>query len=307
MTIRPTPFAYHTERRYNERNSRKEQPLSNANDGDLALFVNLRDDKRYLVRLKAGSQHHTNRGIVPHDAIIGQPWGRIVLTQMGAPFLVLEPSTSDLIRHIKRSTQILFPKDIGYILLKLSVRPGKLILEAGTGSGGMTLALALATAPLGHIVTYEIRPEFHELAKQNIERAKIPPGVVEFKLRDIAQGLDETDADAFFLDVAEPWNYLDQVAATLRGGGFFATLVATMNQVIPTVLALEQGPFGMIEVEELLLRPYKAVSSRVRPADRMVAHTGYLIFARKIDKTQFETAPDTHPEDVSEESTPDEE
>ena len=277
--------------------------MANANDGDLALFVNLRDDKRYLIRLKAGSQQHTNRGMIPHDAILGLPWGRIVRSHLGTPFMVLEPSTSDLVRHIKRSTQILFPKDIGYILMKLSVRPGRLILEAGTGSGGMTLALALATAPLGRIVTYEVRPEFHELAKQNMERNKIPAGVVEFKLRDIAQGFDETDVDAFFLDVAEPWNYLSQVAAALRGSGFFATLIATMNQVIPTVQALEQGPFGMIEVEELLLRPYKAVSSRVRPADRMVAHTGYLIFARKIDKTPVETAPDTHPEDVASEST----
>ena len=186
-------------------------------DGDLALFVNLRDDKRYLVRLKSGGQLHTHRGIVSHDDIIGQPWGRLARTQMGTAFLVLEPSTADLIRHIKRNTQILFPKDIGYILVKLGVRPGRLILEAGTGSGGMTLALALATAPLGHIVSYEVRPEFQALAKQNLERANIPPGIVEFKLRDIAEGLDETDADAFFLDVAEPWNYLAQVAAALRG------------------------------------------------------------------------------------------
>lgn len=281
--------------------------MANVSDGDLALFVNLRDDKRYLVRLKTGGQQHTHRGIIPHDAVIGGPWGRIVQTQMGAPFLVLEPSTADLVRHIKRATQILFPKDVGYILMKLSVRPGRLILEAGTGSGGMTLAMALATAPLGRVVTYEVRPEFHELAKQNIARAQIPPGVVEFKLRDIAQGFDETDADAFFLDVGEPWNYTDQVAAALRGGGFFATLIATMNQVIPTVQALERGPFGLIEVEELLLRPYKAVSTRVRPADRMVAHTGYLIFARKIAKTPIETARDNHSEDIAAESVADKE
>jgi tRNA (adenine57-N1/adenine58-N1)-methyltransferase len=257
--------------------------LTHPNDGDLALFVNLRDDKRYLVRLKSGGQLHTNRGIVSHDDIIGKPWGCIARTQMNTAFLVLEPSTADLIRHIKRNTQILFPKDIGYILMKLAVRPGRLILEAGTGSGGMTLAMALATAPLGRIVSYEVRPEFQAIAKKNLERASIPPGIVEFKLRDIAEGLDEADVDAFFLDVAEPWNYLTQVASVLRGGGFFATLVATMNQVIPTVQALERGPFGLIEVEELLLRPYKAVSSRVRPADRMVAHTGYLIFARKVE------------------------
>jgi len=253
-----------------------------VNDGDLALFFNLRDDKRYLVRLKSGSQLHTHRGIIEHDAVIGGAWGRTLHTQMGAAFLVVEPSTADLILHIKRTTQILFPKDVGYLLLKLSVRPGRLVLEAGTGSGGMTLALALATAPLGRVVSYEVRPEFQELARQNLARANIPSGVVEFKLRDITQGFDETDADSFFLDVAEPWNYIPQAAAALRGGGFFATLVPTMNQVIPTLQALENGSFGLIEVEELLLRPYKAVSSRVRPADRMVAHTGYLIFARKM-------------------------
>jgi tRNA (adenine57-N1/adenine58-N1)-methyltransferase catalytic subunit len=170
----------------------------------------------------------------------------------------------------------------------------------------MTLAMALATMPLGKIVSYEVRPEFQTLAMQNLERANVPPGIVEFKLRDIAQGFDETGANAFFLDVAEPWNYIPQVAATLRGGGFFATLVPTMNQVIPTVQALEQSPFGLLEVEELLLRPYKAVSSRVRPADRMVAHTGYLIFARRVERTQVETASETLPEDVSSESAPDE-
>lgn len=120
------------------------------------------------------------------------------------------------------------------------------------------------------------------LAIKNMAQNDVPPGVVEFKLRDIAAGVDETDADAFFLDVPQPWDYLGPVAACLRGGGFFAAIVPTMNQVIPTIEALEAGPFGLIELEEVLLRSYKAVSDRVRPADRMVAHTAYLIFARKL-------------------------
>jgi tRNA (adenine57-N1/adenine58-N1)-methyltransferase len=209
---------------------------------------------------------------------------------MGAAFLVVEPSTADLVKHLKRNTQIMFPKDVGYLLMKLAVRPGRLIVEAGTGSGGMTLALALATAPLGKIVSYEVRPEMQAIAVKNMERCNIPPNVVEFKQRDIAQGLDETEADSFFLDVPQPWDYLAQVAACLRGGGFFAAIVPTMNQVIPTLQALEAGPFGLIEMEELLLRPYKPVSTRVRPADRMVAHTGYLIFARKLENTPPEAA-----------------
>ncbi len=254
-----------------------------AQEGDLALFINLRDDRRYLVQLQTGGVLHSHRGMIAHDECIGRPWGRMVYTQLQAPFLVLEPSTADLIRHLKRTTQILFPKDIGYLLLKLAVRPGRLIVEAGTGSGGMTLALALATAPLGKVITYESRPAMQALAIKNLQKHNIPPGVVEFKLRDIAQGLDEQEADAFFLDVPQPWDYLMQVAACLRGGGFFATLVPTMNQVIPTLAAFEAAPFGLIEIEEILL-PYKAISTRVRPADRMVAHTAFLIFARKLSE-----------------------
>ncbi len=263
-----------------------------ARDGDLALLINLRDEKRYLVKLQSGGALHSHRGIVSHDECIGQPWGRVVHTQLHMPFLVVEPSTADLVRYIKRTTQILFPKDIGYILLKLSVRPGRLIVEAGTGSGGMTLAMALALAPVGKLVTYEVRPEMQALAIKNLARHGIPPGVVEFKLRDIADGVDETQADAFFLDVAQPWDYVSQVAACLRSGGFFATIIPTMNQVIPTIAALESGPFGLIEMEEVLLRHYKAVSTRVRPSDRMVAHTAYLIFARKLEaRTATTTSP----------------
>lgn len=254
-----------------------------AHEGELALFVDAQDARRRLVKLKAGEKLHTHRGLIVHDDCIGQPWGRQVRTHLGAPFLVLEPSTADLVKHVKRTTQILFPKDIGYILMKLSVRPGRLIVEAGTGSGGLTLALALATAPLGQVVSYEVRPEMQALAIKNMEKHNIPAGVVEFKLRDIAEGFDETHADAFFLDVPQPWDYISQVSACLRGGAALGTVIPTMNQAIRTIESLEGGPFGLIEMEEILLRSYKAVSTRLRPADRMVAHTIYLIFARKLD------------------------
>ena len=275
-----------------------------ARENDLVLLIS-QDRKQFVLRLRAGGQLQTHRGCIDHDDLLGQPLGREIRTHLGYPLVVLEPSTFDLIQQLKRTTQIMYPKDIGYLLLKLSVRPGSRVVEAGTGSGGLTLALARVLGAEGRLYSYEVRADILSLAQRNLEALGLTANV-EFKLRDIADGFDETDVDAFFLDVAEPWNYLAQVAAALRGGGFFATLIATMNQVIPTVQALEQGPFGMIEVEELLLRPYKAVSSRVRPADRMVAHTGYLVFARKVERTPVETAPDTHPEDVAAESQPDE-
>jgi len=219
---------------------------------------------------------------VKHDDLIGQPLGREVTSHLGYPFLVLEPSTHDLIKEIKRTTQIVYPKDIGYMLLKLNVRPGSRVVEGGTGSGGLTLALAQSVMPTGHVYSYEVRPDVLALARKNLEGLGLDP-YVDLKQRDIEEGFDETDADALFLDVRTPWQYLAQARQALKGGGFFGSIVPTTNQVVQLIEALPQHGFADIEVEELLLRPYKVVPGRLRPMDRMVAHTGYLVFARKID------------------------
>ncbi|HLF27441.1 MAG TPA: tRNA (adenine-N1)-methyltransferase [Anaerolineae bacterium] len=258
-----------------------------AQAGDLALFVSQavkrRGEKRFLVRLKPNEQLHTHRGIVAFDDCIGQAWGRYVQSHLGHPFLILEPSTAELIRDIKRTTQIVFPKDVGYIVMKLSIQPGITVIEAGTGSGGLTLALARIVGATGRVISYEARPEMQHLARKNLEKVGLADRV-EFKLKDIALGFDEADADALFLDVPEPAHYLGQAAAALRGGGFFGTIVPTANQVTRLLETMSQQPFGMIEVEELLMRAYKTVAERLRPTDRMVAHTGYLLFARKIEQ-----------------------
>jgi tRNA (adenine57-N1/adenine58-N1)-methyltransferase len=204
------------------------------------------------------------------------------------PFLALEPSTSDLIEQIKRTTQIMYPKDIGYILVKLGVMPGVRLVEAGTGSGGLTVALARAIGPQGKLYSYEIREDILRLAQGNLGRLGLTTRV-EFKRRDIADGFDETDVDAMFLDVRQPWRYLGSVEDALRPSGFLGAILPTTNQVSRLVDGLETaGGFGYIEVEELLLRSYKPVPQRLRPVDRMVAHTGYLVFARRIDRELVE-------------------
>ena len=256
--------------------------MHTAQAGDLALFIS-RDHKRFMVRLKPGESLHTHRGVVKFDDCIGGAWGREVLSHLGYPFLILEPSTADVIRDIKRTTQIIFPKDVGYILMKLSIQPGVTVIEAGTGSGGLTLALARIVGPSGRVISYEARPEMQALARKNLEKVGLADGV-EFKLKDIESGFDETDADALFLDVPEPSHYLAQAAAALRGGGFFGSIVPTTNQIVRLLGALQDQAFGFIDVEELMLREYKTVAERLRPTDRMVAHTGYLIFARKIER-----------------------
>lgn len=252
-----------------------------AQENDLVLIIG-QDRKQFVVRLVPGGQLQTHRGYLNHDDLLGQPLGREVHSHLDYPFVILQPSTSDLINQLKRSTQIMYPKDIGYVLVKLSVTPGDQIIEAGTGSGGLTLALSRAVGPRGKVYSYEVRPDILNLARKNLESL----GLADFvclKLRDIAEGFDQTDVDALFLDVRRPWAYLSQAADALKNSGFFGAIVPTTNQVSQLVCGLEeQGTFGHIEVEEVLVRPYKAVPDRLRPMDRMVAHTGYLVFARKV-------------------------
>ncbi len=257
---------------------------THAQPGDLALLVGLRH-KYYIFPLVPGGVMHTHRGMLNHDDLIGKPWGSQVFSHQGSPFFLLQPSLADILTDLKRSTQIMYPKDIGYILTRLSVGPGQTVLEAGTGSGSMTVALAFAVGPGGRVVSYEKRPEFQNLARKNLERLGLDSRV-EFKLRDIAAGFDESDADAFFLDVPNPWDYVAHVRAALKPGGFFAGLLPTFNQVETLLHALRRENFAFIEVCEILLRFYKPEPTRLRPTDRMVAHTGFLIFARRVEPAE---------------------
>jgi len=254
-----------------------------AQENDLVLLIG-QDRKQFVLRLQAGKQLQTHRGCINHDNLLGQPLGREIRSHLGYPFLVLEPSTFDLISQLKRTTQIMYPKDIGYVLVKLNIMPGSRVVEAGTGSGGLTLALARAVGLEGRVYSYEVRDDILKLAQQNLAALGLA-ACVEFRLQDIAEGFSEVDVDALFLDVRRPWGYLSQVIQALKDGGFFGAILPTVNQVIELVRALEaQQVFGHIEVEEILVRPYKAVPARLRPMDRMVAHTGYLIFARKVGR-----------------------
>jgi tRNA (adenine57-N1/adenine58-N1)-methyltransferase len=254
-----------------------------AQENDLVMLIG-QDRKQFIVRLQAGQQLQTHRGCINHEDLLGQPLGREIRSHMGYSFVVLEPSTFDLVGKLKRTTQIMYPKDIGYALLKLNVMPGSRVIEAGTGSGGLALALARAVGSDGRLYSYEIRPDILRVARRNLEALGLTRSV-EFKLRDIADGFDETDVDALFLDVRHPEAYLPQVVEALKDGGFFGAIVPTANQVADLINALEmQQAFGHIEVEEILVRPYKAVPTRLRPMDRMIAHTGYLIFARKVSR-----------------------
>ncbi len=253
---------------------------SHAREGDLAQLLSV-GHRFFLLRLMPGEVLHTHKGVVKHDDLIGLPWGTQVYSHLGASFYLLRPSLADLLKETRRNTQIMFPKDIGFVLVSLSIGPGQTVLEAGTGSGALTTALAFAVGREGRVISYERRPEMQRLAQRNLRRVGLEDRVT-FKLRDIALGFDERDVDALFLDVPNPEDYIPQVREALKTGGFFGSLVPTTNQVSRLVAALQAHDFAFIEVCEVLLRYYKPVPERLRPTDRMVAHTGYLIFARPV-------------------------
>jgi tRNA (adenine57-N1/adenine58-N1)-methyltransferase len=240
-----------------------------------------RDQKTSVIRLEPGTEFHTHRGTIAHDDLIGLPWGTQTTTHLGVPLLLLRPSTDDLVRNLKRTTQIVYPKDAGYILMKTSIAPGCRVIEAGTGSGGLTLVFARAVGPKGRVMSYDSRPDVQELARENLQQLGLADRVT-FKIRDIAKGFDERGVDALFLDLPNPWDYLGQAHAALTGGGFLGSILPTANQVINLIGALESADYGRIEVEEMLLRPYRTASARLRPKDRLTPHTGYLVFARKL-------------------------
>lgn len=253
--------------------------------GELVQLVGLRH-KSFIFTLEPGRELHTHRGVVKHDDLIGKSWGSQIFSHNGSPFFLLQPSLPEILKNTKRATQIMYPKEIGYILLQMGIIPGTSVIEAGTGSGSFTTALALFAGDSGHVYSYEVKPETQEIARKSLEKLNLAHRV-DFKVKDISLGFDEIGVDAIFLDVANAYDFMHIVKRSLKPGGFFGCILPTTNQVIKLLTTLRQNDFAFIDVCDISLRYFKAEPLRFRPADRMIAHTGYLIFARavNIDRT----------------------
>lgn len=249
-------------------------------DGDLVQLVGARN-KSFLTRVSTGGEFQSHRGVIKFDDIIGKPWGVRVNSHLGNPYYILQPALGDLLKETPRNTQILYPKDIGFILVNMGIGAGQHIVEAGTGSGALTSALAFSVGDNGKVFSYDAREEMQKIAIKNLTRLGLEERV-EFKLRNIADGFDEENVDALFLDVPNPYDYMPQVRKALKTGGFFGSILPTANQVSLLISALRANDFAFIDVLEIMLRYYKVEAERFRPVDRMVAHTGYLIFGRPV-------------------------
>ena len=248
------------------------------NPGDLVMLV-CPQGKRYVRKVREGETMQTHFGVLEHTALLQSGYGEEVRTHLGHPFRLLKPSLYDMVKMLKRRTQIIYPKEIGYILLKLGIAPGCRVIEAGSGSGALTTALAWYVGDHGRVYTYEQREEFYRLCGENLSWSGLGARVEQFN-QNIVEGFLQTDVDALFLDVRTPWDFLDQVVEAIMPGAPVGFLLPTTNQVSSLLTGLEKAPFEDVEVLEIFLRRYKPVAERLRPDDRMVAHTGFLVFAR---------------------------
>lgn len=249
--------------------------------GERALLLDQRG-RRYLVRLEEGHTFHFHAGAVPHDLILGSAEGTVVHSSTGAVLSCFRPRLADFVLKMPRGAQVVYPKDLGAIVMYADIFPGLRVLEAGTGSGAMTIALARAVGPQGRVVSYEQRADFHSKATENVEAffGKVPQAV-ELRLGDLREVVETGERfDRIVLDMPEPWGVLPEVVGAFDPGGILCAYVPTTIQVQELTMALEREGFGQVETFEVLMRRWHVTERSVRPDHRMVGHTGFITVAR---------------------------
>jgi tRNA (adenine57-N1/adenine58-N1)-methyltransferase len=265
-----------------------------APDERVLLVDNRR--RRHLVVLVEGGQFHTHAGIIAHDDIIGLPDGSTVRTTRGARLTALKPTLSEYILEMPRGAQVIYPKDIGPILMLADIFPGARIVESGVGSGALTSALLRAIGPTGSVVGYEIRDDFAKRATENVHGFLGPDVPLDVQVRDVYEGIDEREVDRVVLDLPEPWRVVKHAAEALVPGGIMIAYLPTILQVGRLREELNGAPFAMIESLEVLHRTWHVEGQSIRPDHRMVAHTGFLTVARRLADDPRAPEPASAPE-----------
>ncbi len=254
-------------------------------DNDLILLI-YDKNKQWLLRVRQNEKFDTHKGTIHFDDIIGKQFGTCVFTKpQGFKLRVFKPLPSDFVVKMSRKTQIIYPEDAGLILMYTGIGPGSNVLEAGTGSGALTCILGSYVRPKGRIFSYDIREKSLKQARKNVLKAKLED-VVSIEYGDILQDLEHEDLDAVVLDIATPWLAVKKVKNFLKLSGSFASFSPTIEQVKKTVAALEGGGFYDIKTFEIMKRVISVKENATRPATRMIGHTGYLTFARRVEEIE---------------------
>ena len=248
--------------------------------GDQVLLVDTKR-RRYLLTLAEGGEFHSHSGVLAHDALIGSQEGIALRSTHGMTYTAIRPTLADFVLKMPRGAQVIYPKDLGPILMLADVFPGARVLESGIGSGALSMTLLRAGAD---VTGYELRADFASRAQKNVERFLGAEVLDRYHVeeRDCYEGIDARDLDRVVLDLPEPWRVVPHAATAMHPGGILVAYTPTIVQAVQLREALEGGPFGMADTVEVLNRGWHIDGQSVRPDHRMVAHTGFLTHARLL-------------------------
>jgi tRNA (adenine57-N1/adenine58-N1)-methyltransferase catalytic subunit len=235
--------------------------------------------RKWLIRPRDTPKLHTHLGILDVSALVGKEFGQKVTTTLGDELVILRPTIEDLVMKLSRMTQVIYPKDLGLMVVKLGVRSGSRVIETGTGSGATTALLAYLAQPQGMVYTYDLNPGFQENAKRNIAKLGLE-GSVTFRLGDAKLGFEETRMDAGVLDVGDPWEVIPSMKKALKPSAPMAAVTPTTNQAERLVAKMKEEGFAAIETVEIMMRHLEARVGMTRPSNIMIGHTAYLTFGR---------------------------
>lgn len=250
--------------------------------GEKALLIDSKG-RKYLLTLRPHDKFSTHLGTIPHADIIGREEGTVLRSSGGAALVAFRPTFAEYALKMKRGAQVLYPKDIATVLIWGDIFPGATVVEGGGGSGALTIALLQAVEEKGQVITYEVREDFLRQARTNVEAflGKVPHWAP--KLKDIYAGIEEAPVDRVILDLPEGWQAVTHAARALRPGGLLVAFFPTVPQVQTMTEAIESEPrLRLQEVFEMVQRPWQVKGPSVRPALRMVAHTGFFVVARRL-------------------------
>lgn len=257
--------------------------MSPLEAGERILLIDTKG-RRYLITLEVGGEFHFHRGIVSHDDLIGREDGTSISSTGNEKMLALRPTMADFILKMRRGAQVVYPKDAAMILLNGDIYPGARVLEAGAGSGALTIALLRAVGPEGRVVTYEVREDFAETARANVEQFLGKADNLEIRIGSIYEHIGEEEFDRAVLDLPEPWRALPVLRKALRSGGVLACYLPTVLQVHQLHLALDADrAWASVRTTETLVRSWHVEERSVRPDHKMVGHTGFITVARRVN------------------------
>ena len=251
--------------------------------GDPCLIIDGKG-RHYLTHLQPGKSFHYHGGVLPHDDIVGTPDGSTMAASGGSQLVVIRPRMADYVLSMRRGAQVVYPKDTGPILVWADIGPGMTVVEAGTGSGALTLALLRAVGPAGRVISVERREDHAAHGRKTIERFFGGlPDTLDLRIGEVEDLMSDVRPDRIVLDVPEPWSVVPAAVTHLVSGGVFCSYVPTVPQIQQIEAALQEaGCFVDVSTFEILMREWSARGRSVRPAHRMVGHTGFVTVARKI-------------------------